>query len=394
MPTRRAFLQGAAAASLAATAGCFGRDGTVTYRSYGYGTRNRGSDGATGPTDDVEVAWRAENALEVGTPAVVDGQVLAAVDRAEGSAVVALEAESGDRAWTYEVENGLDGWHPAAVDGMCYFVDRAGTAHAVATDDGTGEWERSLDMEQSAINSPVVVDGALVVGLGRQALFEFGGLYALETEDGSVRWHRALESGEGRNNTHTPAYPAALGGTVYYASFPAQGAPQVAAVSAADGSAEWTATPTDGRPYTGVAVTEDRFYLGGPQGHAALDRAGRDPVWQSDRGGLYVPPTVVGDEAYVLTAGEEDIQIRALTADGSERWSHERSGDGAPGAPTVADGTVYYGAPDGHLYALDTGSGDERWRFGEGTTGFRTPAVVDGTVYVASDRGLVALRAT
>lgn len=67
-------------------------------------------------------------------------------------------------------------------------------------------------------------------------------------------------------------------------------------------------------------------------------------------------------------------------------------GDAGLSAPVVAYGAVYAGTVDGDVVALDAGSGEERWRRSVGETAF-TPRVVSGTLYVPTDRGIVALRA-
>jgi outer membrane protein assembly factor BamB len=65
-------------------------------------------------------------------------------------------------------------------------------------------------------NAPILVDDALVFGLGHQQLFDFHGLYALETDDGSTRWHRG--DGDDYSQPLTPAYPAGKDGTVFAVS--------------------------------------------------------------------------------------------------------------------------------------------------------------------------------
>lgn len=390
---RRRFLTSAAVTTTALVAGCPGSPATPpAYRSYGYGPRNRGTTpDATGPGGEVELGWRLDDAAFPQTPAVVDGRVFAATERRSGSVVVGLDAGSGEELWTYDAGAPLTLWRPAVADGTLYFVDSGGTVHAVATDDGSEVWQRSLPREQPAAGAPVVADGAVVFGLGDLDLFRFGGLYALETDDGSTRWHR----GPGNGSSNTPAYPAVADGTVYYAAFPAGGrgeAAAVTAVSVADGEVEQTVTVDEDAVYTGVAVTDDRVYAGGTQASLALDRGDWSVAWRSSEDYLFTPPTV-GDRPYVGAVGESGIGLRALDRGGEERWRHTREGlVGTPGPATVADGVAYYGAGDGRLYALDADSGDRQWRFGERLTGFWTPAVLDGAVYVASGSGLVALQ--
>lgn len=395
---RRRFLASAAVATTALVAGCPGSPATSpAYRSYGYGPHNRGTmPGATGPTEGPAVDWRLEDAAFPQTPAVVDGRVFAATERRNGSVVAGLDAGSGEELWTYDAGAPLSLWRPAVEGGTLYFVDSRGTLHAVATDDGSEVWQRSLPREQPAAGGLVVADGAVVFGLGRLDLFQFGGLYALETADGSTRWHR--ESG-GTGGSNTPAYPAADDGTVFYTSFstdsgPEEGGSVVTAVSAADGEPEWTTRTGEGAVYAGTAVADDRLYLGGTEAELALSRDDRSVAWRSTGSYLHTPPTV-GERTYVGRAEASGVGLRAVGDGGGELWNHIREGlVGAPGPATAADGAVYYGAGDGRLYALDAENGEPRWRFGEQLTGFWTPAVLDDTVYVASGRGLVALRSS
>lgn len=396
MPSRRAFLASTAAVGLAVTAGCLGGASTA-YRSYGYGPRNRGTAATTGPTAGVEPAWRAPEAVGQQVPAVVDGLVVAAVPRADGSLVRAYDAESGEQVWEYDPEATVAGFRPAVADGTLYFLDTGPTAetgtgshaHAVDVDDGSEVWTRSLPRRQSQRNSPVVADGALVFGLGNIDLFEFGGLYALETADGSTRWHRAPREGDPNN---TPAYPAVADGTVYAGTIEGR----VAAVSLSDGTTEWATRPDETAGYTGVAVTDDRLYVGGPVQQAALDRGddARGPAWTLDTGALFSPPAVTDDALYVVDTGTGGVGVKRFGTDGSDGWKHTSDLLATPSPPTVADGTVYYGGRDGRLYALAADTGAERWVFPrDGQPSFWTPAVVDGTVYATSAQGLYALRA-
>ncbi|SFG47644.1 Outer membrane protein assembly factor BamB, contains PQQ-like beta-propeller repeat [Halopelagius inordinatus] len=107
---------------------------------------------------------------------------------------------------------------------------------------------------------------------------------------------------------------------------------------------------------------------------------------------------VVGDTAYVPLAES----LRALdTASGEERWRVGERTDtdtnyGSPQftSPAVVDDTVYVGTADRRgLLALDAETGEERWRWVPGDrTDVRTPAVpADDGVAVGTDDGLVAV---
>ena len=63
--------------------------------------------------------------------------------------------------------------------------------------------------------------------------------------------------------------------------------------------------------------------------------------------------------------------------------------DGSVSSPAVAEGLVYIGSYDTHVYALDAATGEERWRFKTGYVHDSSPAVVDGVVYIGGWDGYV-----
>jgi outer membrane protein assembly factor BamB len=63
-------------------------------------------------------------------------------------------------------------------------------------------------------------------------------------------------------------------------------------------------------------------------------------------------------------------------------------------SPAVADGVVYIGSGDGHIYALDARTGALRWKFKTGNVVHASPAVAGGLVYAGSwDTYFYALKA-
>ena len=53
-------------------------------------------------------------------------------------------------------------------------------------------------------------------------------------------------------------------------------------------------------------------------------------------------------------------------------------------SPVVAEGAVYFGSGDGHLYALDASTGALLWKFKSGDVIHASPAYADGVVFVGS----------
>ena len=73
---------------------------------------------------------------------------------------------------------------------------------------------------------------------------------------------------------------------------------------------------------------------------------------------------------------------------GDKLWEFE-TGDGVHSSPAIgSDGTVYVGAFDHKLYAINGKTGDKLWEFRTGDYVDSSPAIgSDGTVYVGSVDG-------
>ena len=68
----------------------------------------------------------------------------------------------------------------------------------------------------------------------------------------------------------------------------------------------------------------------------------------------------------------------------TELWRFQTEGD-VSSSPAVANGVVFVGSDDGHLYAIDAVTGTEIWRFRTGDLVYSSPAASNGIVYSGSD---------
>jgi len=74
---------------------------------------------------------------------------------------------------------------------------------------------------------------------------------------------------------------------------------------------------------------------------------------------------------------------------GGVKWTFKAGGPIVT-SPAIADGVVYIGAMDGHLYAIDQESGKEKWNFKSPMPIASSPAVAAGTLYFVSSAGSLA----
>src|SRR5262249_19642300 len=78
-----------------------------------------------------------------------------------------------------------------------------------------------------------------------------------------------------------------------------------------------------------------------------------------------------------------------LPAQPALRWMYQ-AGDAVDSSPAIADGTVYVASSNGDLSALDLASGQLRWKYASGgEIGESSPAVGGGAVYFGDLGGTI-----
>lgn len=312
---------------------------------------------ASGPKDDVRVAW-AEPLEDTGgfaidPPVIVDDTVYAGNDE-----LVALDAAGGGVRFSYGAAYRSS---PAYASASIY---RTGTL-AVSTADGTaglnadggltvlggrfGErrWHTPADAppssvaDASATPPPVPADGTVYA-----ADPDGGEIVALAANDGRERWRRRIERDPVRDGgSVTVRRPAVRDGTVFVTARPSQ----VRALDAGTGALQW---------------------------RDELDEA------------LVLPPTATADGVVVPTRGG----LTVYEADsGRIRWRRDLEGNATGGAVAVADGRVFFADGTESLHARDLETGTELWSLP--FTQEAAPVVADGVVYVTGGYDLIALDA-
>ena len=169
---------------------------------------------------------------------------------------------------------------------------------------------------------------------------------------------------------------------------------------------KWT-FPTGDRIVSSPVHSDGVIYFGGDDGYIyAVDASTGRQRWKRKTDGP-VPATPAIDRG-MLYVGSYDGKFYALDArTGTLRWKFTTGGErrfeakGLHGqlpknqtiadaydvflsSPVVVNGTVYFGSGDGHVYALDTKSGELRWKFATGDVVHASPAYADGVLYFGS----------
>jgi outer membrane protein assembly factor BamB len=166
----------------------------------------------------------------------------------------------------------------------------------------------------------------------------------------------------------------------------------VYAINRADGSERWR-TETDGLVRSAPALADGRAYVATRQGTLyALDAGTGDVLWQFATGedisnlpAALSSPAVHDGMVYFGTPGGS---LYAVETDGTEQWRLDADGD-VYASPAIANGTVYIADTAGGVYARDATDGTSLWSASVGSGVDASPAVAGGTVYVSVSDGTV-----
>ena len=245
--------------------------------------------------------------------------------------------------------------------------------------------------EGDVISSPSVLGQTVYIGSGD------GRLYALDRTTGAKRW--AFDAGN-----PIPSSPAVGDGAVFFGTRDGQ----YFAVDAATSRLRWKIATGPLMPWpwghesgdvymSSPAYADGTVYFGAGDGRVyAVDAATGKTTWHAQTAGrVRASPALDASRVYV---GSADGRVYAFDrSTGATRWTFETEGVKLNSAdfgfdrrtvqssPAVANGTVFVGARDGWIYALDAATGVEKWRYDHKVSWINTsPAVVDGVVYAGS----------
>lgn len=291
-----------------------------------------------------ERLWRVrlDGAVET-TPTVEAGQVV--VGAMDSKLYAVSLGNPGALAWgAFSAKKEIQS-SPACRDGKIFFGSNDGNLYCLEEKSGKNIWMKATGGPVKG--SPVVTNGGLVL------VGSSDGLYAFTTVGGDLKWKaattrpvrsrplvlkdraifgcddntiRAVDLNTGAETWKSTATGAVSGALATWNNFVIACSEDgtLSILSSIDGKPEWK-YPAGGRKIEGGAcVSGDIAYFGVPGALYAIDLKQRKEAWESP---------------FLIT---KDKAIR--------------------GTPVVGDETVYFGAEDGFLYAVDQVKGGIRWK--------------------------------
>jgi outer membrane protein assembly factor BamB len=221
-----------------------------------------------------------------------------------------------------------------------------------------------------------------------------GTLHAIKLADGSVLWRYA-------GKTQIFASPAKRGDTIYFTSRDG-----LTALAEQNGVPRWKCSLVANATESSPLIVSDRIIVADTAGKVSAVGFDGKLIWQHDivadapaspprfdgaqaRAGRQAarPGTAASDGTAIFQPIFDQSRIAVIDLKaGRRRWSFEMKG-WIWGAPTVADGKVFFGCQDNHLYCLDKTRKTLLWNFPTKSRIEAGPGYRDGSVFFGSCDG-------
>lgn len=223
------------------------------------------------------------------------------------------------------------------------------------------------------------VRGSPALGAGQVYVGTYdNNLYALKTNNGQLVWKYATEGG-------LPGSPVVDNEVVYIGSEDRR----LHAVSERSGRILWSYY-TDGPIRSTPRVAEGHVFFGSDDGylHAVNLTSGRR-AWRAGAGGqVRSRPALDHERVYF---GSEVGEFMAVDFLGEHKWV-VKAKRAITSSPLLHDGTLYFGAMDGVVYAVEASSGWTVWRFRASRPILSSPAALGHLLFIGSvDKHMYAI---
>jgi outer membrane protein assembly factor BamB len=274
-------------------------------------------------------------------------------------------------AWSRSIECLVGNRTPSLADGLLLVTCDAPLITALDARTGAVRW--TAELEGPGLNTPLVADGVLYVGTSA------GTFDALDLLTGAQIWSVGLD---------TVRFPVAADGLIFVGLTDGR----YVGLDPADGSIEWTWTSPLPDDMASGTIVDGTVYLSGQENWLyAIDVDDATTRWSYQGiGDRFSVPAVIGGTVLV-GAVPTALLVAIDTTTGDERWRFDATESGNQIAPpSIANGIVVSPSDSDGLFAFDFETGNILWRAQTGPMGGQPVAIAGNIAYVTSDRALLA----
>lgn len=269
------------------------------------------------------------------SPAVAGERVYIRVEQANEGEIVALNLHNGSELWSFKPKRlsssstSYFGGHltsPVVVDGVV-FVGAGKEVYALDAASGDLRWEFAA---QDYITSSATVAG------GRVYISDFLNFYAIDQRSGELAW---------AHKTDASVYFSSIvaGDTVIVAN-----GPELLALDANDGARRWGVRFAD-EALIPAAVHGSRAFVKSTSTLYALDVATGDELWRFHDLNYISLPAVAGDHVYVVSGMGAATALTILDVATGQNTHNLPVQLLGTSAPVIAGNALYVRAADGRV---------------------------------------------
>jgi outer membrane protein assembly factor BamB len=269
------------------------------------------------------------------SPAVAGKYVFIRSESGNNGQMLALDIDSGKTLWAFtpkrlsSASNGYFGGHltsPVVVDGTV-FVGAGKEVYALDAATGAVRWEFAA--KEYISSSATVADGRIYIS-------DFDTFYAIDQKTGAQLWSHPT--------TMTFYFAPVIGGQTVLLSSGAQ----LVALDTVSGRQRWT-TSMPGEDVIPSAVQGSRVFVKSTSTLYALDLASGKQLWQVHDLNYISLPAVAGDQVFVISGSGVSTSLLALDAGtGHSTWTLPVKSL-ATTAPVIAGQSLYVRTTDGRV---------------------------------------------
>lgn len=325
------------------------------------------------------------------SPIVAEGKVFIATiddDNAKKCFVKAYDTATGQLCWTFKTSNSVK--NTIAYEGGRVFAsDASGMLYAIDVQKGTACWEIQLPVSLLPL-----LDEGLAVDKGVVYAGHAKGICAVQANDGKIIWkNKAWDGGEGTTSTVT------VGADVLVASAHWNG---LFGHELSNGDLLWKKQDSKIRFRDGSATFYDgNFYLASCENIYLINPRSGDVLKVAETNYAFnaaCAPLVTDKFVVIATADKGVVTFDRLTF--KEVWNY-RTGTSifytvpytrnqectVEVSPVLIGETVFFGASDGHLHAVDLSTGVYLGKRNLGAPIFSSVAVSGNCLFIADFGG-------
>ena len=321
--------------------------------------------------------WKLNTGAAIdSSPAVADGVVCVGCNNGY---MYAVDAENGTEIWRFKA--GISSASsPVISDGLCLFGSEKHVLYALDIRSGLEKWR--FDSVHFYLDlSPAVADGAVYAG--NSLTEEDLATYAIDCKTAKLKW-KFMRRTKKKQGLLTHCCPAVADGVVCVPGHDGF----MYAIDAETGRENWRFDEETIGDENGTVpahpIYNGTVYLTIGRNLCGVNLLTGKRMWDFKIRSGYHSDLAVLDEVVYFGAGKNFLYaMDTLTR--KEKWKFKVGKLAGP--PSIADRAIYMGSYDGNLYALNIETGREKWRFQTGGVVRCSPAIADGVVYFGSNDG-------